>query len=245
MEGGVDHQRGFQQKKPELDIPPLQSKGVQFEATFSKPMMSELTYTAGPSSQPSFTKPPYIEIPPHQATHALDHEPWMDLYAQISSLGTCMEELAVVSETQFYSMKDHMDQYQIGFTSQFEYLQQRFQCMEDRMDQQQASFTSRFESLEALIDQHQAAFEHLQQRIERIEGHLESHHEEIMAYLRSVFPPPPPPLQSFLCCQNGEIFRIQEIYMHIIVISFVWIVYMIGLYVSCTFDLYMICLYVS
>ena len=26
--------------------------------------------------------------------------------------------------------------------------------------------------------------------------------------------------------------------MHIIVISFVWIVYMIGLYVSCTFDLY-------
>ena len=29
--------------------------------------------------------------------------------------------------------------------------------------------------------------------------------------------------------------------MHIIVISFVWIVYMIGLYVSCTFDLYMIC----
>ncbi|RVX23494.1 hypothetical protein CK203_000341 [Vitis vinifera] len=38
----------------------------------------------------------------------------------------------------------------------------------------------------------QAAFEHLQQRIERIESRQESQHEEMMAYLRSVFPPPPP-----------------------------------------------------
>ena len=67
-----------------------------------------------------------------------------------------------------------MDQYQTGFTSQFEYLQQRFERMEDRMDQQQA------------------AFDHLQQRIECIESHQESQHEKMMAYLRSMFPPPPP-----------------------------------------------------
>nr|CAN68154.1 hypothetical protein VITISV_040298 [Vitis vinifera] len=46
---------------------------------------------------------------------------------EISSLGTRMEELAVVSDTRFYSMEDCMDQYQTGFTYQFEYLQQRFE----------------------------------------------------------------------------------------------------------------------
>ena len=46
-----------------------------------------------------------------------------------------MEELAIVSDTRFYSMEDHMDHYQTGFTSQFEYLQQRFEHMEDHMDQ--------------------------------------------------------------------------------------------------------------
>ena len=46
-----------------------------------------------------------------------------------------MEELAIVSDTRFYSMEDLMDQYQTGFTSQFEYLQQRFERMKDRMDQ--------------------------------------------------------------------------------------------------------------
>ena len=46
--------------------------------------------------------------------------------------------------------------------------------------------------MEDRTDQHQAAFEHLQQMIERIEGCLESQHEEMMAYLRFVFPPPPP-----------------------------------------------------
>ena len=58
----------------------------------------------------------------------------MDLSAQISSLGTRMEELVVVSDTWFYSMEDSMDLYQIGFTSQFEYLQQRFERMKGRMD---------------------------------------------------------------------------------------------------------------
>ena len=144
MEGGIDPQRGFQQRESELDIPPLQSEGVQFDATFSELMMSKLTYTTGPSSQPSFIESPHIEVPPHQAPHAPKHAPWMDLFAHISSLNTCMEELAIVSDTRFYSMKDRMDQYQIGFTSQFEHLQQRF------------------ERMEACMDQHQVMFEHLQ-----------------------------------------------------------------------------------
>ncbi|KAL6313403.1 hypothetical protein AAG906_001116 [Vitis piasezkii] len=38
----------------------------------------------------------------------------------------------------------------------------------------------------------QATFEHLQQSIERIESRQESQHEEMMAYLRSMFPPPQP-----------------------------------------------------
>ena len=173
MEGGVDPQRGFQQREPDLDIPPLQSDDVQFEATFSEPMMSELTCTAGPSSQPSFTEPPPTEIPSHQAPHAPDHASWMDLSAQISSLDTRIEELVVVSDTQFYSMEDRMDQYQTYFTSQFEYLQQRFEHMKD------------------CIDQQQAMFEHLQQRIERIESRQESQQEEMMAYLHSMFPLPP------------------------------------------------------
>ena len=42
------------------------------------------------------------------------------------------------------------------------------------------------------MDQHQATFEHFQQRVKRIKGHIESQHEEMMAYLRFVFPPPPP-----------------------------------------------------
>ena len=173
MEGGVHPQSGFQQREPKLDIPPFQSKGVQFEATFSEP-----TYTTGPSTQPSFPKPPHAKIPPHQAPHDPNHAPWMDLSTQISSLGTRMEELVIVSDTQFYSIEDCMDQYQADFTSQFEYLQQRFERIENRMDQHQAGFTSQFE--------------YLQKRIECIEDRLESQHKEMMAYLPSVFPPPPP-----------------------------------------------------
>ena len=72
---GLDPQRGFEQKELELDIPPLQSEGVQFEATFLEPMMFESAYTAGPSSQPSFTKPPHTETSPHQTLHAPNHAP--------------------------------------------------------------------------------------------------------------------------------------------------------------------------
>ena len=137
-------------------------------------MMFELTYTTRPSSQPSFIELPPTEIPSYQAPHTLDHTPWMDLSAHISSLGTRMEKLTVVSDTRVYSMEDCMDQYQTSFTSQFEYLQQRFERIEDRMDQQQATF------------------EHLQRKIGHIESRQKSQHEEMMAYLRSVFPPPPP-----------------------------------------------------
>ncbi|RVW22465.1 hypothetical protein CK203_112792 [Vitis vinifera] len=130
---------------PELDIPaPHQSGGIHDEATFSEPMMTE----------PSFT-----ELP-SQAPHAPKHPPWMDLSAQISSLGTRMEELAVVHDTRFYSVEDRIDQYQAGFTSQFEQLAQRIERLESRQ--------------------------------ERLESRQESQHEEMMAYLRSVFPPPPP-----------------------------------------------------
>ena len=61
--------------------------------------------------------------------------------------------------------------------------------MENRMDQYQAGFISSFESLEARMDQQQVAIELLHQRIECTESHQQ---EEMMAYLRFVFPPPPP-----------------------------------------------------
>ena len=69
--------------------------------------MTEPSFTAGPSSQPSFTKLP------SQAPHA----PWMDVSAHINSLGTRMEELALVHDSRFYSMEEHLDQYQTGVTS--------------------------------------------------------------------------------------------------------------------------------
>ena len=105
--------------------------------------MTELTFTEGPSTQPSYTKPSYskhaltepthIEIPPPQAPLTLDHDPWMDFSAQVSSIGTRMEELSIVSDTRFYSMEDRMNQYEVGFTSQFEYLQQRIEHIKDRL----------------------------------------------------------------------------------------------------------------
>ncbi|RVW78673.1 Retrovirus-related Pol polyprotein from transposon RE1 [Vitis vinifera] len=58
---------------------------------------------------------------------------------EISSIGTGMEDFFVVSDTRFYSMEDCIDQYQTGFTSQFEHFQQRFERIEERMDQQQAT----------------------------------------------------------------------------------------------------------
>ncbi|RVW19380.1 hypothetical protein CK203_116870 [Vitis vinifera] len=48
---------------------------IHVEATFLELMMTEPSYTTGPSSQPSFT-----ELP-SQAPHAPDHAPWMDVLA--------------------------------------------------------------------------------------------------------------------------------------------------------------------
>ena len=79
-------------------------------------MMTASSYTTGPSFQPLFTELPHTELP-SQAPHAPDHAPWMDVSAQISSLGTRMEELALVHDSRFYSMEEHMDQYQTGVTS--------------------------------------------------------------------------------------------------------------------------------
>ena len=104
MEDGLDPHRDFEQRGPELDILPLpQSEGIHVEATYSEPMMTEPSFTVGPSSQPSFT-----ELP-SQAPHTPDYAPWMDVSAQISSLGTRMEELALVPDSRFYSMEEHMD----------------------------------------------------------------------------------------------------------------------------------------
>ncbi|RVW21030.1 hypothetical protein CK203_112806 [Vitis vinifera] len=49
-----------------------------------------------------------------------------------------------------------------------------------------------FERIEERMDQQEATFDHLEQRMDRIESRQASQHEEMMAYLRSVFPPPPP-----------------------------------------------------
>ncbi|RVW58492.1 hypothetical protein CK203_113645 [Vitis vinifera] len=46
--------------------------------------------------------------------------------------------------------------------------------------------------IEERMDQQQATFDHLEQRMDRIESRQASQHEEMMAYLRSMFPPPPP-----------------------------------------------------
>ncbi|KAL6311961.1 hypothetical protein AAG906_007451 [Vitis piasezkii] len=100
----------------------------------------------------------------HFGTSRTDHAPLMDLSAQISSLGTRMEELAVVNDTRFHSMEDRIDEYQTDFTSQFE---------------------------------------HLDRRLGRL--------EEMMAYLRSMFPPPrldifeTPSLRFFMMLPRGEI----------------------------------------
>ena len=116
MKDGLDPQRDFEQRGLELDIPPPhQLEGIHVEATFSEPMMTESSFTTGPSSQPSFT-----ELP-SQAPHVPDHTPWMDLSAQINSLGTCIEELALVHDSRFYSMEEHLDQYQTRVTYRFDH----------------------------------------------------------------------------------------------------------------------------
>ncbi|KAL6347387.1 hypothetical protein AAG906_018520 [Vitis piasezkii] len=84
-------------------------KGKSIDSTMYRGMIGSLLYlTAGrtdimyspsytePSSRPAFTEPTHTEIPPPQAPLAPNHAPWMDLSAQIISLGTGMKELTVV-----------------------------------------------------------------------------------------------------------------------------------------------------
>lgn len=95
-------------------------------------MMIEIAFTKGPSIQPSYielaffrpaySKPTYTKVPPPYASLIPDHAPWMDLSSQVSLVSTRMEELVVIRDIRFYSMEDRMDQYQSGFTYQFEYL---------------------------------------------------------------------------------------------------------------------------
>ena len=88
MENGLDPHRDFEQRWPELDIPPPhQLEGIHVEATFSEPMMTEPSFTGGPSSQPSFT-----ELP-SQAPHTPDHAPWMDVSFRSDPLGVVWRSL--------------------------------------------------------------------------------------------------------------------------------------------------------
>ncbi|RVW33077.1 hypothetical protein CK203_102312 [Vitis vinifera] len=96
----------------------LSQEGIHVEATLSKLMMIEPSFTAGPSSQPSFTELPYQHL-----TFLIIRLEWM------SPLRSALLRL-------------------------------------------------------------KATFEHLQQCIDHIESRQASQHEEMMAYLHSVFPPP-------------------------------------------------------
>ncbi|RVW98329.1 hypothetical protein CK203_034349 [Vitis vinifera] len=144
--GGRDQRNGgwvrpledFEQRGPELDIPlPPQLEGIHVEAIFSEPMMTESSYTAGPSF--SHHLPSFL--------------------------------------TQSYHLR-HLTLLimRLGWMSQL----------------RSTPLGLRFERIEKRMDQQQATFKHLQQSIDRIESRQASQHEEMMTYLRSVFPPPPP-----------------------------------------------------
>ena len=92
MEGGVHPQTDFKHREAEFDIPPRQTEGGHIDPTISDAVMTETGYTAGPSGQPSFTEPHYTHTSPGQAPDAAAHEHWMELSAQITSLGTRIEE---------------------------------------------------------------------------------------------------------------------------------------------------------
>ncbi|KAL6345646.1 hypothetical protein AAG906_017380 [Vitis piasezkii] len=117
---------------------PVPQPAVEEEAEIGEMeggMTFEAMHTAGTSSQPSSTDPPHAHTSPHQAPYG-PSQAWMDLGAQISSLGARIEELAIVKDMRFHSMEDRMDHYQTGFTEQFQCMQQRFQSIEDRMDRE-------------------------------------------------------------------------------------------------------------
>ena len=86
-------------------------------STFTKGPSTQTSYIEPSFSRPAFTELTYTEIPQPKAPPVPDHAPRMYLSAQINSLGTHIEELVVVSDTRFYSMKDRMDKYQTRFIS--------------------------------------------------------------------------------------------------------------------------------
>ncbi|KAL6336173.1 hypothetical protein AAG906_011055 [Vitis piasezkii] len=141
------------------------SKETEFEApntydmyddqSMGKMKFEKASDGSWPSSEPAFTEPTYTKIPPPQAPLTRNHAPWMDLFAQINSLGTHMKELVVVNDTYFYSMEDCMDQYQAGFTSQFEYLQQRIERIKDLLECQHEKMMAYLRSMfPPLLHQH-------------------------------------------------------------------------------------------
>ena len=80
-QGRLDPQSGYQQRGLELDIPllqakiPLQIRGVQFESTFSKSMMTQPAFIDEPSTQPLYTEPTYTKIPQPQVPSTPNHAP--------------------------------------------------------------------------------------------------------------------------------------------------------------------------
>ena len=86
-------------------------------SAFTKRPSTQTSYIEPSFSRPALTKLTYTEIPQPKAPPVPDHAPRMCLSAQINSLGTHIEELAVVSDTRFYSMEDRMDKYQTRFIS--------------------------------------------------------------------------------------------------------------------------------
>nr|CAN70899.1 hypothetical protein VITISV_022769 [Vitis vinifera] len=86
----------------ETEIREIEGRGLSTQPSYIEPSCSGL----------AFTEPTHTEILPPQAFLASDYAPWIDLSAQISSLGTHMKKFVVVSDTRFYSMENRMDQYQ-------------------------------------------------------------------------------------------------------------------------------------
>ncbi|RVX13120.1 hypothetical protein CK203_018040 [Vitis vinifera] len=88
----VPHPQAEEDEEEEIGEMEGGSEGGHIDPTISDAVMTETGYTAGPSGQPSFTEPHYTHTSPGQAPDAAEHAPWMELSAQITSLGTRIEE---------------------------------------------------------------------------------------------------------------------------------------------------------
>lgn len=112
-----------------------------------------------PIEETFFTKPTFIEVPlPHisessglYVTLTLDFAPQMDLSTQINSLSTRMKEIPLISGCRFYSLEDEMDQYQFGFTSQYENLATHIKSLTTHLDHFEATFIVQHDELKVLL----------------------------------------------------------------------------------------------